>query len=90
MSDSKRYEAGAAIIKRLFGVEPRPGTLPEAFRKLTVENLFGDVWSRPGLELRERSMLTIAALAVLGRNEELRLHLRGALNLGIPPSGSLI
>jgi 4-carboxymuconolactone decarboxylase len=70
-------------MKELFGVEPRPGMMNEDFLQVTVENLFGDIWTRPELELKERSMITVAALTVLGRSPELKGHLRGALNIGI-------
>lgn len=83
MSEPTRYEKGAARLKELFGFEPQPGMMQADFQKITIENLFGDVWCRPGLELRERSMITVAALVVLGREPELRLHLRGALRVGI-------
>jgi 4-carboxymuconolactone decarboxylase len=83
MSEPTRYEKGAARLKELFGFEPQPGMMQADFQKITVENLFGDIWCRPGLELRERSMITVAALVVLGREPELRLHLRGALRAGI-------
>jgi 4-carboxymuconolactone decarboxylase len=45
--------------------------------------LFGKVWTRPGLEMQERSMITLAGLIALNRENELRLHFRGARNLGI-------
>ena len=61
MPRSERYEKGAAKMKELFGAEPRPGMLQEDFLQITVENLFGDIWNRPGLELKERSMITVAA-----------------------------
>lgn len=56
---------------------------------LEVQNLltafgYGAVWSRPGLPIETRSLLTIAVLAALNHPEELRGHIRGALNLGIP------
>ena len=41
------------------------------------------LWSRPGLAVRDRSLVTCAQLAALGQTEELKAHLRGALNLGI-------
>jgi 4-carboxymuconolactone decarboxylase len=44
---------------------------------------FGMFWSRPNLAVRDRSMITVAMLAALGRQEELAGHLRGALNVGI-------
>ena len=83
MADSERYSRGAAKMKELFGAEPRPGAMQEDFLQVTVEHLFGDIWSRPGLELRERSLITMAALVVLGREQELKVHMRGALNIGI-------
>lgn len=83
MASSERYEKGAARFKELFGVEPRPGALNEDFMKITMEHLFGDIWTRPGLELKERSLITMAALTVLGREPELKTHMRGALNIGI-------
>jgi 4-carboxymuconolactone decarboxylase len=83
MAQSERYERGAARMKELFGAEPRPGTMHEDFLQITVENLFGDIWTRPGLELKERSMITVAALTVLARERELKVHIRGALNAGI-------
>ena len=47
------------------------------------QSAFGDVWSRPGLPVRDRSMITVALLAALGQPEELRSHIAGALNVGI-------
>ena len=84
MSESNRFEKGMAILAKLFGPAVGGAKMSPDFRKITVENLFGDIWSRPGLELQERSMITLTALLVLGREAELRLHLRGARNLGIP------
>jgi alkylhydroperoxidase/carboxymuconolactone decarboxylase family protein YurZ len=57
----------------------------EGFATFLNEQLFGTIWSRPGLPIKLRSLLTMTALMALGRGPELRLHMRGALNLGIPP-----
>ena len=84
MANPQRYARGAAKMKELFGVEPRPGMMHSDCQEITVEHLFGDIWTRPGLELSERSMITVAALTVLARERELKVHLRGALNAGIP------
>ncbi len=83
MAESERYQKGAAKMKELFGAEPRPGMMQNDFLNITVENLFGDIWGRPGLETHERSMITVAALTVLGRSPELKVHIRGALNVGL-------
>lgn len=50
---------------------------------LTANVLFGDVWERPGLSKRDRSLITMAALTVLYRTEQLRGHFRRALDNGV-------
>ena len=57
----------------------------EGFATFLNDQLFGGIWGRPGLETKIRSLITMTALMALGRGPELRLHMRGALNLGIPP-----
>ncbi len=52
------------------------------FQRWITENVWGDLWTRPGLELRQRSMITIAILGALN-HEELELHLRAARNTGM-------
>jgi 4-carboxymuconolactone decarboxylase len=83
MADSERHAKGVARMKELFGGDPQRGGMGSDFQDITVEHLFGDIWTRPGLELRERSMITCAALTVMGREPQLKVHLRGALNVGI-------
>jgi 4-carboxymuconolactone decarboxylase len=56
------------------------------FAKHLNEQLFGAIWNRPGLPLKTRSIMTVAVLMALGRGPELRLHMRGALNLGVTPA----
>jgi 4-carboxymuconolactone decarboxylase len=80
---------GAALRQRVFGA-PVPGAsrspsqeLAPDLGRISDEVLFGQIWSRPGLELPHRSMITIAALTALGREVELRAHIRGGLNLGL-------
>jgi 4-carboxymuconolactone decarboxylase len=84
MAEASRTEKGIGIIQKLFGKGATPTKMPEAFGRMTVEHLFGDVWSRPNLEITERSLITLSALIVLGRENELKIHIRGARNLGIP------
>jgi 4-carboxymuconolactone decarboxylase len=59
---------------------------------LTEKVLFGDVWERPGLSKRDRSLITCAALVALNRTEQLKGHLGRALNNGVTPDeiGELI
>ncbi len=58
---------------------------PDLVRCL-IEFPFGDIYSRPGLDLKTREMLTVLALTVLGYPQaELKDHIRGALNVGCTP-----
>jgi 4-carboxymuconolactone decarboxylase len=50
---------------------------------LITRYAWGEIWSRPGLDLKTRSCINVAMLVALGREEELTLHLRGALNNGV-------
>lgn len=52
-------------------------------QKLVTEYCWGEVWTRPGLERKTRSFLNLAMLIALNRPNELRLHLRGAINNGV-------
>jgi 4-carboxymuconolactone decarboxylase len=61
---------------------PAADLAPDWFA-LVRQFCFGMIWSRPNLSVRDRSMITVAMLAALGRQEELAGHLRGALNVGI-------
>ena len=53
------------------------------WQRYATENAWGAVWTRPGLDRKIRSMLTIAMLAALGRQEELALHIRATRNTGV-------
>jgi alkylhydroperoxidase/carboxymuconolactone decarboxylase family protein YurZ len=90
MSDDSAKK-GMEVRTKLFGEKAaRDGdaflrNFDEGFATFLNEQLFGTIWSRPGLPIKLRSLLTMTALMALGRGPELRLHMRGALNLGIPP-----
>ncbi|MDP1806431.1 MAG: carboxymuconolactone decarboxylase family protein, partial [Acidimicrobiales bacterium] len=64
------------------GAFPAARLAPDFYRYV-AESAFGMLWSRPGLAIRDRSLVTCAQLAALGKTEELKAHLRGALNVGI-------
>ncbi|MBI2802053.1 MAG: carboxymuconolactone decarboxylase family protein [Gammaproteobacteria bacterium] len=83
MSENPRFDKGVEVMTKLFGRAPDETVLSSDFMQVTATHLFGDIWSRPGLKMEERSMITIAALTVLGRENELKTHLRGAKHLGI-------
>ena len=82
---------GRDIQRQLWGDaaanSPRPSTpageLAPDYFALVRQFCFGMFWSRPNLAVRDRSLITVAMLATLGRQEELGAHLRGALNVGI-------
>lgn len=74
---------GVELYKRLGLPRSTGPALPDSFRQMSMEHLFGTVWTRPGLELPQRSMITVTTLAALGRVDQLRLHLHGALNVGL-------
>jgi len=79
---------GLEIVRKLWGARaggqelPAQRLAPEFFA-LVTQFVFGMFWARPNLDLRSRSLCTVAQLAALGRTDELRGHLAGALNLGI-------
>jgi 4-carboxymuconolactone decarboxylase len=89
----ERVERGREMASKLFPPRPSnagggvrmsaPKEIEREWRRFTTATVMGDVWSRPGLETKTRSMLTVAALTALYRPQELRLHLRGALNVGV-------
>jgi 4-carboxymuconolactone decarboxylase len=54
-----------------------------SFGQMTNEVLFGDIWERPGLSKRDRSLITVAALTALYRTDQLRNHVRRALQNGV-------
>jgi 4-carboxymuconolactone decarboxylase len=83
MTDDERYEQGIEIMKQLFGEVPKPSEIHEDLMEVATRNLFGDIWTRPHMEIRERSMVTVALLTALGRDAQLKGHMKGALNVGI-------
>ena len=55
----------------------------EEFQQLVTQYCWNEIWNRPGLERRTRSMLNLAMLMALGRSQEFATHLRGAINNGV-------
>jgi 4-carboxymuconolactone decarboxylase len=94
MADRPEYQSdlfkkGLAVRREVLGAEYVDGGLARAddfmaaFQKLTTEYAWGEVWARPGLDRKTRSMLNLAMLTALNRGAEFRLHLRGALTNGV-------
>lgn len=82
MAYEERLERGKKRLAELMGDDHVPPMEGE-FMELTVGHVLGDIWTRSGLELRERSLITCAALTALGKEPQLKAHLRGALNVGV-------
>ena len=55
------------------------------FQDLITRYAWGEIWSRPGLDRRTRSCITLTALVALGREEELAMHIRAARRIGLTP-----
>ncbi|MGH2388370.1 MAG: 4-carboxymuconolactone decarboxylase [Chloroflexota bacterium] len=87
MEDS-RYETGMRVRRAVLGdahvdrAEARKTAFDEPFQRFITETAWSGVWTRPDLDRRTRSLVTIAILAALGRHEELALHLRASANTG--------
>lgn len=82
-----RYERGEEKLLEIAGQEGKEALAPLGdLGRYAIEFAYGDVYSREGLSLRDRMLVTVAVLIVLGgREEELRLHLDSALNVGLSP-----
>src|SRR5215469_6237975 len=89
MSDS-RYDIGMQVRKEVLGSEhverAQAGTteFDADFQRFLTETAWGFLWARPDLDRRTRSLVTIAILAALGR-EELAMHLHASRNTGVDP-----
>jgi len=73
---------GESFVDRAF-TNATEYTLP--MQEFITRNAWGNVWQRPGLDLKTRSMVTVAMLTALGKQTELKGHVRGALNNGATP-----
>jgi alkylhydroperoxidase/carboxymuconolactone decarboxylase family protein YurZ len=88
MADDKEKK-GMEVRTQLFGeAAAKAGTeymkqFDEGWSEFLNNQLFGTIWVRPGLPIKTRSIITMAALMALARGAELRMHMRAALNLGI-------
>lgn len=88
---SERYKIGWDKLAEIDGkqgervVEALKDISPD-FAKLLIEFPFGDVYSRPGLDLKSREIATVAALTAMGTaTPQLKVHVHGALNVGCSP-----
>ena len=83
------YHKGLQTRREVLGAEYVDQAIAQAddfsrpLQEWVTQAAWGDVWNRPGLDRRTRSLLNLALLTALNRPHELKLHLRGALNNGV-------
>ena len=85
------YDEGMRVRREVLGDEhvdranERKTEFTEEFQDLITRYAWGEIWTRPGLDRKTRSAVTLTALIALGRDEELAMHVRGALRNGLTP-----
>jgi 4-carboxymuconolactone decarboxylase len=89
---SAKFQRGLATRKAVLGAEYVEKSIAEAddfnwpMQQLTTEYCWDEIWNRPGLDRRSRSLLNLGMISALNRPHELRLHVCGAINNGITPA----
>jgi len=89
MNDRERHKKGMKVRREVLGkahvdrAEARKSSFNGPFQDLITRYAWGEIWTRPGLPKKTRSLITIAMMVALNRTEELRLHLRAAANTGV-------
>ena len=87
-NSGKDYDQGLVTRKQVMGEDFVANALGNAteftapIQQYITRNAWGDTWQRPGLDLKTRSLITVAMLTALGKQQELKGHVRGALNNG--------
>ena len=85
----EQYRTGEATRRAVLGdtyVDRPAGAVTAPFREYVTRSAWAQVWSRPGLDLRTRSCLTLALLVALRCEHELGLHVESALRVGLTPA----
>lgn len=83
------FDQGLKTRREVLGAEYVDAAIKNAddfnlpMQELVTQYCWGDVWNRPGLDRRSRSLLNLAMITALNRPHELKLHVRGALNNGL-------
>ena len=87
-----QFDTGLAMRKQVMGEDFVAKAIGGAtdftqpIQQYITRNAWGDVWQREGLDLKTRSLITVAMLTALGKQHELKGHVRGALNNGATPA----
>jgi 4-carboxymuconolactone decarboxylase len=88
---NEQHERGMRVRREVLGDEhvdraiERTTPFTADFQDLITRYAWGEIWARPGLDRRTRSCITLATLVALGREEELAMHVRAALRIGLTP-----
>ena len=83
------FEKGMALRRAVLGdkhvdqAEAKKNHFTEEFQEFITRYAWGEIWARPGLDRKTRSCITLAMMVALHRQDEFKLHLRGALNNGL-------
>ena len=91
MNEPDPYDRGMEVRREVLGDDhvdraiEQTTELTRGFQELITRYAWGEVWSRPQLDRRARSMITLALLAALGHEDELAMHVRAALRNGLSP-----
>ena len=86
---SEQHEQGMKVRREVLGDEHVDRAVERAtpftadFQDLITRYAWGEIWARPGLDRRTRSCITLATLVALGREEELAMHVRAAVRVGL-------
>lgn len=89
MDERSRHAAGMQVRRAVLGdahvdrAAANTTAFTADFQDLITRYAWGDIWTRPGLDRRTRSLLTLAMLATLGHHEELAMHVRAAMRNGV-------
>lgn len=88
MSGEERYEAGMQVRRDMFGKmgEERVDAASDfsrPFEDLVTNYVFGDIWNRPGLSRRDRSLITVSVLCALTKPNQMKMHIQAALTNGV-------
>jgi len=87
--DKERFEKGQQLRREVLGDRyvdaAAKGTTDFnlSFEEFITENVWGNIWSRPGLDRRTRALINIGMLTAMGRTEEVKIYLRAAPNIGV-------
>jgi 4-carboxymuconolactone decarboxylase len=86
---SEKFDRGLTTRKEVLGSDYVDRSLSQAddfnwpIQQLTTEYVWDEIWNRPGLDRRSRSLLNLGMIAALNRSNEMKVHVRGALNNGL-------